>query len=179
MKSAPPQPPPRPKMEVSQELVNDLLKFIENQFYLDVPKKRFHQDRNFLLKRVVLWPAAWLHKRGVTLPPDRYKQILVEIFLDICRHGSTSAVSYWPGYLAKCVQDHFYHQGEKIYESAKSARTLAENAILIAGKIQCQPAPDPVAELAKAAALVKSPGGRRRPRPDSAPVKQANLEFGF
>jgi hypothetical protein len=93
----------RPKQSVPTEIVRDLMGAIRNQFYPDTlcagAEKQWFQDQQFLKVRVVLWPAAWLNKRGVTLKPDRYKQILLDIFADIKRHGATGAIKYWPGYL--------------------------------------------------------------------------------
>ncbi len=156
---------PRPRQQLGEEIINDLLGVIRRQFYLDAEPKQWFQDRAFLLRRVVLWPAGWLTGRGVTLPPARYKALLLDIFTDIKRHGSTGAVKFWPGYLASCVQKHFAHHGDEIYNEAKSARTLVENALLCARQnTRTGTAPDPIADLARAASLLKG-----KPRRKSAP----------
>jgi hypothetical protein len=156
-----PSPPDRPKQDLPGEIVADLLSAIRGQFYGET--KQFFQDRAFLLRNVVLWPAKWLNQRGVTLPPARYKAILLDVFTGIKQHGQTGAVKYWPGYLMKCVQDHFIHHGEEYYEEGKSLRTSTERALLaaaMAGKTHTV-APDPVQSLAQAQRLVALP--KRRP----------------
>jgi hypothetical protein len=155
--------PERPRQDVGRQIVDDLLGVIRGQFYPDA--KSFYQDRAFLQRNVVLWPAKWLDQRGVTLPPARYKEILLEVFTGIKQHGQTGAVRYWPGYLMKCVQDHFKHHGEDYYEEGKSVRNLAERAVMaaaLAGKDR-PVADDSVRQLAKAQALVALP--KRQPKP--------------
>src|SRR6185503_11203997 len=134
-----PRPSPLPA-----EIVNDLMAAARS-FYSDFPERWF-ADQSFIRQRVVTWPAGWLRKRGVSLKPERYKEILLGLFLDIKRKGNTGAVKYWPGYLAHCVQEHFKHHGDEIYEEAKSFRVALENAL---GKAQTAPRPDPVAVIAQ------------------------------
>lgn len=162
---------PRPQQEIGAEIVNELLASIRNQFYADDPQKRWFQDRQFILRRVVLWPATWLNKRGVTLPPERYRAILMDVFQEIKRHGSTGAVKYWPGYLLHCVQEHFKHHGDDYYEEGKSMRSAVEHSMLAFRRAKdSKVSPDPVKEMAAAAAIVRVP--KRRPK---QPPNQLNL----
>jgi hypothetical protein len=71
--------------------------------------------------------------KGFTLPAERYQAIMVEILQEIKEHGSTAQVRYWPGYLMKCVQDHWRHHWEEYYEESKSVRNIV-TAALLAGK---------------------------------------------
>lgn len=159
----------RPQQPVPAEIVSRLLAVIRNQFYPDAlgggdAAKQWFEDQHFIKVRVVLWPAAWLNQRGVTLKPDRYQQILLDVFTDIKRHGSTGAVKFWPGYLAKCVQDHFRHHEEEIYEEAKALRTSLERAMGIAGAAAARQ-PDPVERLAAAHQVLVSERKKRRCKP--------------
>lgn len=146
--------PPRPKQDTPQEVVNDILGVIRRQFYADASDKQFYQDRNFLLRNVVLYPAAWLNAKAVTLPTSRYKQIILDVLQEIKRHGQTGTVKYWPGYLRHCLQQHFRHNGEAIYNEAKNARTLAEQALAI-GRRAVGSGPDPVEQLAQAREIIQ------------------------
>lgn len=158
-------PEPRPRQSVATEIRNDLLSAIRNQFYPDAalggePFTQFQKDRHFLLTRVVLWPAGYLDKRGVTLPPERYKAILLEVFNGIKQHGSTEAIKYWPGYLMHCVQTHFRIHGEEYYEEGKALRATLDKIIKKAPAI---PTADPIRVLAEARNdLLKSSRPRRK-----------------
>jgi hypothetical protein len=149
------------KQQTSQELLDDLLGFLERKFY-EGHRVEFLKDRRRLLAWVVLWPAVWLHERGVTLPDDRYRQIFMAVFMDALRLGDTGNIKYLPAWLAKVIQSHFAVHGDEIYEQAKSIRTLTEHALLSAGKA-IQARPDPVRELAVAARLVKAAKPARKP----------------
>ena len=164
--------PDRPRQIVPQELIEDLLGAVRGQFYGDLPPKRWFQDRNFLLRRFVLWPAAWLSKRAVTLSPERYREIVLGVLDTIKHHGSTEAVQYWPGYLAHCIQQHFACHGDEIYAEAKSLRTVLDHAVSLASN-----APrlvDPIATLVQVRqALISSQKSRRRA--SAAAPKQLSL----
>ena len=137
----------RPKQVLPGEIIADLMGAVRNQFYAGSDK--WFGDQEFIKRRVVTWPARWLNGRGVTLKPPRYKEILLGIFQDIKRHGTTEAVAYWPGYLMHCVQQHFKHHGEEIYTEAKSLRNQVENALLAGRRAADEArANDPVAGLA-------------------------------
>lgn len=156
MKKSRPIPPvsDRPKQEVPVDIVTDLMGAIRSQFFAESftrdPKlfKRWKQDQAFMLKNVVLWPAAWLTRRGVTLKPERYKQIILEVINEVKAHGKTEAIKYWPGYLMKCVQSRFKHHEDDIYAEAKSLRTQIER--VMASAKAAPRAPDPIQALAAA-----------------------------
>lgn len=161
----------RPKQVLPAEIIGDLMGAIRNQFYDG--NDAWFADQEFIRRRVVTWPARWLNGRGVTLKPARYKEILLDIFQEIKRHGQTAAVEYWPGYLVHCVQQYFEHHGEEIYAEGKSLRNEVENALL-AGRRSADEARtnDPVAGLALVHQAL-TVAHKRKHRPSSQ--KQMNL----
>lgn len=155
----------RPAQTVPEQITADLLGVIRGQFCGGMDAKQWCQNRRFFL-RVVTYPAAWLTKRGVTLPPARYKALLLDIFSEVKTHGQTDRVSFWPGYLLHVVQEHFKHHGDALYEEAKSARAVAHLAL---SKVTSgRQAPDAVESLAQAASLLRI---RRAPK---APVPKGS-----
>lgn len=159
----------KPRQSTPQELLDTLLDFLQRKFYPEHPLN-FAKDRPRLLKWVVLWPAAWLNKRGVTLPADRYREIFMTVFMDGLRFGNTGNITYLPAWLAKTIQSHFVHHGDEIYDEAKSMRNLVDHAITVAGR-SVQPTSDPVRDLATAASLLKP---RKRP---SKPSRKSQLDL--
>lgn len=170
---------PRPKFrtphsplrtqQTSPELIAACLDFLQRKFYPAHPIP-FSKDRPRLLAWVVLWPARWFNKRGVTIPATRYREIFMTVFLDAIAHGHQSKVDYPPAYLAHIIQTHFQHHGEEYYEEAKRHReNLSENALLksiLAGQLQPSAAQaDPIREMANAARLLAP-----KKKPQKAPV---------
>ena len=140
----------RPKQPLAAEIVGDLLASIRGAFYGDLDDKQWHQEKRFLT-RVVTWPASWFNRRAVTVRPERYKAIFLGIVDDIKVHGSTAGVKFWPGYLLRCVQEHFRHHGDEYYEEGKAVRATVEKALSqVAGRRQV----DPVEALAQVSAVL-------------------------
>lgn len=160
----------RPHQPLPDEITSHLLDFVRTHFYAESPKQ-FYQDRRFLL-RVVTWPAAWLSSRAVTLQPERYQAIVIEVLRGIMHHGKTDAVKYWPGYLLHCIQEHFKHHGEAIYEEAKSLRTCLEHAFLGIAKAKAAAPSKTVETLAQVNRVLTAP---RRSKQASRPSKQLDL----
>lgn len=137
----------RPKQSVPSEIKTDLLNAIRNSFYGDLPDKRWHSDKQFILVNVVLWPASYLNDKGVTLPPARYKAIVLDVLMGIKRHGQTESVKYWPGYLKHCLQTHFRIHGEEYYEEGKALRGRLDSVLKTMGQT---PTADPIRVMAEA-----------------------------
>jgi hypothetical protein len=108
--------------------VDELLTNIRNQFYTEATAKKFFTDRNVLLLAVT-YPAHWLKERGITWSADRYFQTLRDLLQEIKRHGATGSIKYFPGYLLKCVQDHFAHNSDTYCEEGKRMRSTWERAL--------------------------------------------------
>lgn len=171
------QPNPRPSQDTPEALVNRLLGQIRNQFCGDLDEKAWYRDHYHWLKRnVVLWPARFMWGKGFTLPAARYEQIMLAVFQDIKRHGQTGQVRYWPAYLMKCVQDHWHHHWEEYYGEAKSARALAEAAMLA---LQARQAPADQTTEALAMAHQVLVGRRRRQPRSTAPPPAAPKQLGL
>lgn len=149
------------------------MQVIRGQFYGDCPE-RWHKDQHFIKERFVLWPAAWLHSRGVTLSAMRYREILLDVLDDVKRHGSTGVVRHWPGYLTHCIQEHFRHHEDEIYEEGKAVRTVLDRTLKQVNRARSTA--DPLAPLAAAhAVLMAKRVARRRPRAQSTQTELFNL----
>lgn len=155
--------PTRPDQETPAEIVAAILRAIRLQFCPDLSDKEwFKAHYHFIKMRAVLWPAAFMKKKGFSVPPERYKAILFGILQEIKRHGDTGRVQYWPAYLTKCIQDHFNHQWETYYQEAKTVRAATDRALLAFSRGSA-PAPEAnVDDLATAVAVLRSPGGKKR-----------------
>lgn len=116
----------RPKQQTPEELVDGLMSVVFTNFYKN-SGANWNEQKAFIKQKVVLWPATWLNKKGVTLPPERYHEIMTKLFIEIKVNVAVQVVNYWPGYLKMCVQRHFNIQGQKYYEEAKNIRQQAEN----------------------------------------------------
>ncbi len=174
MKPKKPQPHyDRPRQILPEEIIGDVMSFIRRQFYSDAEPRRWFQDADFLKREFVTWPANWLNSRGVTLPPQRYKSILMDVLMGVQRHGQTGVVKFWPGYLGKVIQDHFAHNGETYYEEGKSIRTVLERAMFgINNQVQVR-RPDPVETLSQIHKILVHK--RVSNRPCKTPAKQLSL----
>ena len=173
-----PQSSVRIRQSVAQDLRDDLLRLLWQKFYEGQPDaaKCFAQDRTRLLQWVILWPARFMHGKGFTLTGDRYKQIFTEIILEAIRHGNTTKVGYPPAWLKTVMQSHWKTHWEEYYAQAKAVGTQAEHALMVLGRLQVRPEPDPVRQLAAAGALL----ARTKPRIKIAGQKpSANLEFNL
>ena len=168
---------PRQKQPTPEDVRDAVLVVIERQFYRG-QRVPFLKDRTRLLSWVVLWPATWFDERGVTVSPARYQEILIGpkgILIEALRHGATGEIGYLPGWLRQCVQSHFTTNGERLYEEAKSVRTIADHLLLQVGRTG-PAAIDPVRQLAQAARLLSAPRPKPR-RASSADPVQGDL-FG-
>ena len=131
--------------------------FIRVKFYVcEGDGLAFLKDRPRLLAWVVLWPASWLNERGVTLQPERYRAILIDVLMDAARHGNATKVAYRPAWLKAVMQRHFAHHEDEIYEEAKAIRTTMDLALSTLAKVAATSRPrDVVADLATAAQILK------------------------
>jgi hypothetical protein len=160
----------RPKQEVDADLVDSLLAYVRNQFCGSMTGAEWGKHSHFVKRNVILWPAKFITGKGFTLPGPRYAQIMRTVFAEIKAHGSTGSVRYWPGYLMKCVQDHFKHHWEEYYQEAKSARNIAESTLLTLGRLPAR-TDSTVETLAKAHHVLAAKAKRAR----QPAIKEATL----
>lgn len=148
-----PTRPDRPKQQTPKEVLDALLRLIERKWY-EGDRVSFLKDQKLLLKWVVLWPARhFFDAKGVSMPADRYRELMGKILLEAVAHQADN-IRYRPAWLAQVVQSHFKIHGEEIYTEAKSARTLAEHALLILGKLPTSNQDAIVPEFAAASRLL-------------------------
>ncbi len=149
-----PSRPPR-KQPTPQELRDEILRFIQSKFYPNRPTP-FAKDRPRLLLWVVLKLAVYLNSRAVSIPTDRYLEIMTGpkgILMEALRFGDTGSISYLPAWLGKVVESHLAVHGEDYYDEGKALRNHMDAALALAkGGIQGR---DPIRELAQASLLLK------------------------
>jgi len=166
---------PRARQAAPSAVCESILSFIRVHFYQG-EERRFFQDRHFLMRQVVLWPAAWLNKRGVTLQPERYQEVVVFVLREAMTHGA-ERVKFWPGYLATCMQRHFAAHGEKYYEEGKSMRSALERFAVMLDRTGTVRQPDPVEILAETRRALMAGKPKRVPKTKPAPAAAQQLEF--
>src|SRR5689334_7506883 len=93
----------RPKIGVTKQFMIDMAVMIRGQFCPEWDDHNWNMHL-WLVQRAITYPAAWLNKRAIFVPPARYREILLELLQEVKRKGG--AISFPPGYLLKCVQDH-------------------------------------------------------------------------
>lgn len=163
---------PTPRAVATQEtpadLVNDLMTAVRNGFYGEDPEAWFAQQ-HFIKRNVILWPASFVIRKGFTMAPERYKAALLEVFQGIKQHGQTGAVKFWPGYLMKCVQDHFKIHWEEYYTESKSIIAKVDQALFAASRAtEAQRGPDQVQSLASAHAVLVANKRRKKVVPETS-----------
>jgi len=160
MKPKRPERPARAKQQTPQEVRDALLELVQRKFY-EGDWIGFQKEQRDLLRWVILWPASWLNERGVTVPPDKYREIVGKVLIEaaVFQRGK---IKYRPAYLRHVVQSHFAHHGEDIYSAAKAIRTAAEHAVLTLGKL---PVGEPDRLVAEFAAAIRLLGRKRATKP--------------
>jgi hypothetical protein len=166
----------RPQL-VPDAVRDEILTFIRQKFYTDFPTERFYADRRLLLRFVVFAPAVWLTEKSLTLPLDRYREIMVGakdgILPVAARMGEPPKNPV--KYLGWCVQNRLAsRQAEGWLEEAKALRNKVDPVLnAIAGlAAPTMTTVDPVEAMAAAARelaqaskrLAAAPTGGRKPK---------------
>jgi len=149
----------RPRQPTPTELTDSCLGILRSKFYQG-DDKSFFQERTHLLRWVVLWPASWLNRKGVTIHGDKYREIFNKVFLNAAAHME-SKVKFRPAYLRQVIQSHFAIHGEVYYEDAKAVRNLVEATMLAVGR-PVAPEPDPVKTMAQQSQLLAALSPKKR-----------------
>jgi hypothetical protein len=126
----PPHPPAG--LPPDRAALEALLCAVQQRFYpTGDPARRaqLHRDRRHLI-HALCWPAAWLRQRGLTCSQQRYHALLVTQLDAISTHGDPRRYSaYFPAYLLKCLQDHFRHHGDTLYDELKHLRNALDRIL--------------------------------------------------
>ena len=157
-------------------MVEQILHFIGHTFHpdrssTDAAKTRWAQDRNFYRQNLITWSAHWLDSRGVSLKPERFQKEIMDKLLDV-KLNQRAEVKNWPRFLTHCIQDHFKHNGERLYEEAKALRNQVDAALdkaLARGQAAEPAALDPIRVLALAH-QVNKPKPKKLAKPDNQPT---------
>jgi hypothetical protein len=150
--------------DTPEDLVALLLTTVRGQFCGDMTPGEWSMHSHFIRRNVILWPAGFMMGKGFTIPAARYEAIMRSIFQTIIHHGDTGVVKFWPGYLMKCVQDHWRHHWEEYYTEAKAIRAQVTTSLLACKQVERE---DTTVETLAAAHRVLSTKQRhaRKPRP--------------
>lgn len=147
---------PQSKQPRAEDVQDAILRFIQNHFYQGQPVS-FAKDRPRLLKWVVWKLAVYLDSKAVTIPGERYLEIMLVkpgILMEALRFGDTGNITYLPAWLGKCVESHLAVHGEDYYDEGKALRNHVAGALEIAhAGLQGR---DPIREMAEASRLLKS-----------------------
>lgn len=158
MKPKRPEQPVRARQQTTQEVRDALLELVQRKFY-EGDWVGFQKEQTDLLRWVILWPASWLNARGVSVPPERYREIVGRVLIDAAAF-QRGKIKYRPAYLKHAVQSHFAHHGEEIYAAAKAVRTAAEHALATLWKLPVAQPERLVPEFAAAVRLLGRKKGR-------------------
>jgi hypothetical protein len=165
-----PMTPVRPKQSVSADLVAILMAIIRAQFCGEMADAEWGKHSHFVKRNVVLWPAGFITKKGFIITAERYEQIMRSVFLEIKGKMTNAPIRYWPGYLMKCVQEHWSHHWEEYYQEARSSQALAESGLVALGKLP-QRSDGAVEAMAATASILIANRKRKR----KAAVSQGSL----
>jgi len=94
---------------------------VRRDLFIGKPDKTWYSQQQ-LVKKALLYPAAWLKRREVEIPAERYQAILEGILDTIKAKGNLDQVHYISRYLFHCVQQHIAHHGDTYYEEGKAIR---------------------------------------------------------
>ncbi len=158
---------PRPTVEVAQEFMVEFTFMIRRQFCPDWSDRAWCQSL-WMVRRAVTYPAEWLNERHLLVSAQRYREILLTLIQDIKRNA-TGEIGFPPGYLLKCVQDHFRFHADEYNAEGKAARDAVARVLDGAKVTAAAPADDFVQRLADAHRLIKKPGRAKKAKPAPKP----------
>ena len=111
---------------VAKEVIDKLLCQIAREYYSGPGDRNYHAHRRGLI-HAICWPASWFQERSIHLSDARYKAIIQKQLREIRQHGDgKKARAYFPKYLLTCLQNHFLHCGESIYDQYRHVRYTIE-----------------------------------------------------
>ena len=156
---------------VAEQVIDALLSQIAREYYNAGQDKRYHAHRRGLI-HAICWPATWFQERSIHLSDNRYKTILQERLREIRRHGcADKARAYFPKYLLTCLQNHFLHRGESIYEQYKHVRYSIEILLQKLPQLQQNKTQEEMIDVLSQAHFITRPVRRPLPGKDSNQLK--------
>jgi hypothetical protein len=161
----------RPKITVSDQFMRDMVPMIRRQFCPEWSNENWNMHL-WLVKRVVTYPAWWLNEKGLYVTTARYREIFLKLLQDV-KVNAGGVITFPPGYLLKCVQDHFKFHADEYNNEGKAVRDLVAR-VATAERVTAEAPDELVNTLATAHRLIKPPG-RKRSKPAPAAEAQGSL----
>ena len=152
---------------VAEQVIDALLGQIAREYYNAGKDKRYHVHRRGLI-HAICWPATWFQQRAIHLSDARYRAIIQERLAEIRVHGcADKARAYFPKYLLTCLQNHFLHRGEDIYEQYKHVRYTIEILMQQLPQLQQNKTQEEMIDVLSQAHLITKPARRAKSKCDS------------
>lgn len=168
------KPSIRPSAAVAEQVIDSLLGQIAREYYNGGKDTRYHAHRRGLI-HAICWPATWFRQRAIHLSDARYKAIIEERLADIRIHGcADKARAYFPKYLLTCLQNHFLHRGDTLYEQYKHVRYSIEILLQKLPQLQQNKTQEEMIDVLSEAYFITKPVRRPVQRKDS---NQLSFDF--
>ncbi len=165
------KPGMHPSAAVAEQVIDALLGQIAREYYNAGKDKRYHAHRRGLI-HAICWPATWFQERSIHLSDARYRAIIEERLADIRIHGcADKARAYFPKYLLTCLQNHFLHRGESIYEQYKQVRYSIEILLQKLPDLQQNKTNEEMIDVLSEAHRITRPTRKKMPSKDCAQLK--------
>ena len=162
------KPSIHPSAAVAEQVIHTLLGQIAREYYNAGKDKRYHAHRRGLI-HAICWPATWFRQRAIHLSDGRYQTIIQERLAEIRVHGcADKARAYFPKYLLTCLQNHFLHRGDSIYEQYKHVHYSIERLLQKLPQLQQDKTQEEMIDVLSQAHFITKPVRRtvRRKDPD-------------
>ncbi len=162
---------PNRSATVAKAVIDTLLDQIAREYYGGPSDRDYHAHRRGLI-HAICWPASWFQERAIHLSDSRYKAILQNQLREIRRHGDgKKARAYLPKYLLTCLQNHFLHQGDSIYERYKHVRYPLESLLEKLSDYQQYQTNEEMIDMLSQAHRITQPMRPKKPSKDHTQLK--------
>ncbi|GHB91318.1 hypothetical protein [Cerasicoccus arenae] len=127
---------------IERQSLQKILARIREDFYHNQHPRTLFRDQ-IVLCQAITWPAAWLHDKGLHLPPQRYEALIVQRLDEIVKHGNRAQYqTYFPRYLMQCLQQWFLRHGDRLCDELRHVRHALWQTDQIIRAIQQSQPPD-------------------------------------
>ena len=156
---------------VAKEVIDSLLGQIVREHYSGPGDRNYHAHRRGLI-HAICWPASWFQERSIHLSDARYKAIIQKQLREIHQHGNSSkAQAYFPKYLLTCLQNHFLHRGDNIYEQYRHVRYSIEILLQKLPDLQQSKTNEEMIDVLSQAHRITRPVRKKKPSKDCTQLK--------